>query len=84
MDETKNCVRLYICGHVCGTNVFRIYILPYLCVIQYFHMLYMWKDIATLESQKEVVCTTHLRNLKKEEKGYKRRRNQHEERKATA
>ena len=44
-------------------------------------MLYMSKDIAklaTLESQKEVVCTTHLRNLKKRKaiKGYKRRRNQ--------
>ena len=47
-----------------GTCVFRICILPYLCVMQYFHMLamYMSKDIAklaTFESQKEV-CTTHL------------------------
>ena len=28
------------------TCVFRICILPYLCVMQYFHMLYMSKDIA--------------------------------------
>ena len=59
---------------VCGTYVFRICILPYLCVIQYFHC--MSKDIAklaklaTLESQKEaVVCTTHLWNPKIGEKG---------------
>ena len=33
-----------------------------------FHMLYMSKDIAMFKSQKEVVCTTHLWNPKKERK----------------
>ena len=47
---------------------FRICILPYLCVMKYFHVIhverssYMLKDIAklaTFESQKEVLCGTH-------------------------
>ena len=45
-------------------------------------MLYMSRHkakLATLESQKEaVVCTTHLWNAKKGEKGWLRRRNQHD------
>ena len=64
MDITENCLYTYMCG----TCVFRICILPYLCVMQYFHMLYgMSKDIdklATFESQKEV-CATHFWNPKK-------------------
>ena len=47
--------------------MFHICILPYLCVMQYSTS----KDIAklaTFESQKEV-CTTHLWNPKKGEKG---------------
>jgi len=47
--------------------IFRICILPYLCVMQY-STLYMVKDIATFKSQKEVVCMTHLWNPKKERK----------------
>ena len=48
--------------------VFRICILPYLCVMQYFHMLYT--KLATFESQKEIVCMIYLWNPKKEgEKG---------------
>ena len=31
-----------------GTYVFHICILPYLCVMQFFHMLFMSKDIANL------------------------------------
>ena len=46
--------------------------MPYLCVMQYFQMLYMdIAKLATFESQKKVVCTTHLWNQKKGEKGYK-------------
>jgi len=57
-----------------GTCVFRICILPYLCMMQYLlHKLYMSKDItklATFKSKKEAICTTHLWNPKKEgEKG---------------
>ena len=55
MDKTY--IYIFICIH--GTCVFRICILPYLCVM---HVSYMSKDIAklaTFESQKEV-CTTHL------------------------
>ena len=46
-----------------GMYVFCICILPYLCVMQYFHMLFMSKDIAklaTFESQKEVVMYDSL------------------------
>ena len=55
-----------------GMCVFHICILPYLCVMQYFHMLYMSKDIAKLamfESQKEVVCTTYYGIQIKKRKG---------------
>ena len=75
--------------HTCGSNknlsiylyvyiwtcVFRIFILPYLCVMQYFYVIqiiasYMSQNIAklaTFESQKDV-CATHIWNPKKERK----------------
>ena len=65
-----------------GTCVFRICILPYLCVMQYFHVIHVERSsymstakLATFESQKEVVCTTHLWNLKKERLRHRNQRN---------
>ena len=55
-----------VCVCVCVVCTYSVYAFCPICAL--FHMLYMSKDIAklaTLESQKEAVCTTHLRNLKK-------------------
>ena len=65
-----------------GTYVFRICILPYLCVMQY-STLYMSKDtdyskLDTFKSPKEVVCTTHLCMESKERRERLRRRNQYD------
>ena len=71
VDKTRICLFIYLYVYIYGTCVFRICILPYLCVMQYFHYVsYMSKDIAklaTFESQKEV-CTTHLRIRRKKER----------------
>ena len=64
MDKTKIC----LCVYIYGTYVFRISILPYLCVMQYFNVIHVKRSsIAKFKSQKEVVCTTHLWNPKKAE-----------------
>ena len=49
-----------------GMCVFRICILPYLCVMQYFQMLYMSKEASYVWKPER--CTTHLWNSKKEER----------------
>ena len=60
-----------------GTSVFHISILPYLCVMKYFHVIhverssYMSKDIAklaTFESQKEVLCIGHMESEERKAK----------------
>ena len=63
MDKTKICLYIY----TYGTYVFCICSLPYLCVMQYFHVIHVERySYDMFESQKEVVCTTHVWNPKKE------------------
>ena len=42
---------VYLYVYIYGMCVFRICILPYLCVMQYFYMLFTWAKLTTFESQ---------------------------------
>ena len=61
--QSRDCANSQIARNIC--------ILPYLCVMQYFHVIHDIAKLATFESQKEVVCTTHGIPRKKERKAIK-------------
>ena len=48
-----------------GTYVFCMCILPYLCVMQYFHVIHVerYSKLAMCESQKNVACTILIPHL---------------------
>ena len=67
MDKTKIC--LFICIYIWYVRIPYMHSALFVRDAIFPHVSYMSKDIAklaTFESQKEVVCTTHLWSPKKE------------------